>query len=656
MLKFFSRLERTRNFVLLLFAILMALSLVLFYAPTRDVQQQNPTMNTATVASVGGEKITAGDIAVINQRYGGAIPAEQILNQLIPSRIVRQEAARLGLTATDAEVARAILDESKSPDGAPFNQKIYEQNVTEQYGSVKNYEENKRDELSGQKLAAFITSGVNVSEEEVLNNFKRQNTKFDLSFVPVSASDVAQTVKPSDDELKNYFEQNKKSYYISLPQKNIRYIFVNTAKIGDKLPIPDADLRAEYDKLPDDKKQAGVAGQEIVLRVPKPELDAQVAAKAAEIVTNARKDGGKISEEAFADIARGQSEDPRTAPLGGKIPGLVKPNPNQNPNTPPDPPQRILTLSEGEVTDPVKYGNNYYILRRGAVVPKSFEDAKRELEISLKNRRSYAVAADLAQKIADDLKQTKDISKTAANFAAQANSSVPDMVRETGFIKPGDDVPNIGIAPQFEEGIAPLENVGDTGGKVPIKDGFAVPILAAKRDPHDASFDEVKDQVTQTYKLAQARDKVEQIAKDIAAGAGSAANLASVAQSKGLKAQDSKNFVLGSPLGQGASAATSEALENAIFGLRAGEVTKTPIKVGDSWYVVGVTNRTEANLDEFAKQRDELVEALLQQKRGQVFSDFFADIRQRMEASGQIKIYKDALDKLNSTNETETGS
>lgn len=656
MLKFFNRLERTRNFVLLLFAVLMALSLVLFYAPARDARQSGAAQSTETIAKVGDDKITAGEIAVINQKYGGAIPAAQILNQLIPERIVRQEAARLGLTATDAEVAQAIRDESKSPDGAPFDQKQYEQNVTEQYGSVKAYEENKRDELSGRKLAAFITSGVSVSEEEVLNDYKRQNTKFDLSFVPVNASDLAQAIKPSDEELKNYFEQNKKSYYISLPQKDIRYIFVDTTKIGEKLQIPEADLRAEYDKLPDDKKQAGVQGQQFVLRVPKTELDAQVSAKADEIVANARKNGGKISEEAFADIARGQSEDPRTAQNGGKLPGLVKPNPNQNPNTPPDPLQSILTLQEGEVTDPIKYGNNYYILRRGAIVPKSFEDAKKELEISLKNRRSYAAAAALAQKIVEDLKQTKDVSKTAANFAAQADSNVQDMVRETGFVKQGDDVPNIGVAPQFEEGIAPLENPNDVGDKIPVKGGFAVPLLVAKRDPHEASFDEVRDQVAQTYKLAQAQGKVEQIAKELAAGANNAANLASAAQSKGLKAQDSKNFVLGSPLGQGSNAATSEALENAIFGLRAGEVTKTPVKVGDSWYVVGVTNRTEANLDEFAKQRDQFVEGLLQQKRGQVFSDYFSDVRRRMEASGQLKIYKDALEKLDSTKETETGS
>jgi hypothetical protein len=106
-----------------------------------------------------------------------------------------------------------------------------------------------------------------------------------------------------------------------------------------------------------------------------------------------------------------------------------------------------------------------------------------------------------------------------------------------------------------------------------------VPVLVEKRDPRDAEFDEVKAQVAETVKVEQARSRVEDIAKQIAAGATGAGNLAAAATSKGLKAQDAKSFILGSPLGQGPSAATSEALEDAIYGLKAGEVTKHRLKL-----------------------------------------------------------------------------
>jgi peptidyl-prolyl cis-trans isomerase D len=632
----------------------LAASLIVSYAVTRNDVQGNLTRDEETVAKVGSEQVTVADLAIQKEnasQFGRGLPGKFLLDGLIRERIVRSEAKRLGLTATDSEVANMIRRQIKSPDGKVLTQTEYEQRVTEQFGGVKNFEQSVRDQISGQKLEAFLTSGVTVSEEEVLNDYKRKNTKFDLSYVPISSPDLVQTIKPTDDELKSYFERNKASYYIGIPQKKIRYVFLNTSKIGEKLTISEEDLRAEYEKIPADKKQAGVNGQQVVLRIPNAQAEAQVTAKANEIVANARaKDAGKISEEAFAEIARGQSEDTRSAANGGKLPGLVRSNPN-NPN---DPYQQLLTMQPGEITEPIKYQDKLYILRRGEAVPKTYEDARKEIEISLKNRRAYAAAAELAQKVTERLRQNKDVQATAQEFAAQANMTTTDMVRETGFVKPGDEIQNVGISPQFEEGIAPLENQGDVGDKIPVQNGFAIPLLAEKRDPRDAEFAEVRDKVAEAYKLEQAQARVEEIAKQIAAGANSAGNLEAAAQSKGLKAQESKSFILGSPLGQGPSATTSEALEDTIFNLRVGEVTKTPVKIGDNFYVVGVRGREEASAEEFAKQRDELIQAQLTQKRGQVFSDYLASRRRELETGGDIKIYKEALDKVDAKDETAT--
>jgi peptidyl-prolyl cis-trans isomerase D len=649
MLKFFNRLEKTRNFVLLLFGILMVLSLVLFYAPTRNNFSENLARSEETAAKVSGEKITVGELYRQKEQYsqfaqGRSFPAKMLLNSLIGSRIIRVEAARLGLTASDAEVAKAIRDQWKDSD-KPFDQKTYEDNVTQQYGSVSAYEENLRDQLSGQKLEAFLTSGVTVSEEDVLNDFKKKNTKFDLSYISVNPTELAQTLKPTDDELRQYFEQNKAAYYINEPQKKIKYIFINTAKIGEKLPISDADLRAEYDKLPPDKKTAGVLGQEIVVRVAKPgdpQFEQQAQAKTADIEERLKKNGDTVSEEEFANVAKGRSENPATAPLGGKLPGPVR----ENPNKPDDPYQRLLKIKPGEITEPISYQGRYFILRRGEDVPKSFEDAKKELEVSLRNRRAYSVAAELAGKISDELKQNKDVSKTAQDFASQANMNVTDMVRETGYVKPGDNVDKIGVSQQFEDGIKDLNNPQDVGDKTPVPEGFAIPMLADRKEPRDAEFDEVKSQIVEVVKLNKARDMVQDIANQIASGAANADALTALATAKGLKAQDQKSFILGSPLGQGPSASTNEALEDAIFGMKNGDVTKTPIKVGDSWVIVGVKNRVDANMDDFAKQRDSLVEDMLQQKRTAVFTDYLAATKQRLQTEGKIVIYPDAVAKL----------
>jgi peptidyl-prolyl cis-trans isomerase D len=603
--------------------------------------------STETAAKVGSEYITVGDLVREKETlalfYGGRAPESRlILDSMIKNRIIRQEARRFGLTASDAEVADEIKKRNTPEDGKPFDIKRYEQNVIERFGSIRAYEDSIRDELSARKLEAFITTGVTVSEDEVMEDFKKRNTKFDLTFVSVNVSELAKTIKPSEEELREYFEKNKASYYIDQPQKKIKYIFINTAKIGEKLQISEEDLRAEFDKLPEDKKQAGIEAQQIVLKIPKPEFESQVLEKAETLVKQAREKGDIVSEEDFAKLARGFSEDANTARNGGKLPGLVR----RNPNNPSDPYQRLLSMKEGEITEPIKYGDKYYILRRGASVPKTFETAKKELEVSLRNRRAYSAAAELAKQIAQDLAQTKNVEETAKKFASQANLNLKEMIRETDFIKPGDDVPNVGISPQFEEGIAKLNEPNDTGDPIPIRDGFGIPLLVAKREPRDATFEEVRDKVLEAVKLEKARSMLDQIAKEIAEGASNVSQLSTIAQSKGLKAEESKNYILGSPLGSGPTAGTSKELEEAIWALKPGEVTKTAIKVGENWYIVGLNKREEANMEEFAKQRTILIESALLQKKSAVFSDYILSVKRKMESEGKIKIYQEALNKV----------
>jgi peptidyl-prolyl cis-trans isomerase D len=647
MLKFITRLEKTRNFVLLVFAVLMVGSLVFFYSPARNNVTVAPINSSETAATVSGEKITVGEIERQREQFsqfmqGRPYPAKMIINGMIGSKIMRVEAARLGLTASDKEVADAIREQFKPADGQPFDQKRYEQSITERYGNIKAFEESIRDDLSANKLRAFITSGVNVSEEEVLKEYQRKNSKFDLNYVTVNPTDLAKSITPTDDELKTYFEQNKQNYYISVPQKKIKYIFINTSKIGEKLNIPESDLKAEYDALPIERKKAGVNGQEIVFRVPKPEQDGQILQKATDLVTRLKQGGDTVTEQAFAEAAKGQSENPNTAPNGGKIPGVVRENQNKKD----DPYQRLLAMKPGEITEPISYQGRYFVLRRGEDVPKTFEDAKKEIEVSLRNRRAYGAAAELAQKVSDSLKQSKDVQKTAQEYASQANMSVAEMVRETGYVKPGDTVDKIGNSPQFEEGIAPLQNNQDVGDKTPIPDGFAIPMLVDQKGPRESDFDEVKAQVTELVKIQKAQAQVEEIAKAIASGAANAAALGAAATSKGLTVKDSKAFILGSPLGEGPTATTNEQLEDAIYAMKEGDVTKTPIKVGDNWMIVGMTKREDANMADFAKQRDTLMEQMLSTKRNEVYQEYLASTRQKMESAGKIKIYTDVIAKL----------
>jgi peptidyl-prolyl cis-trans isomerase D len=657
MLKFLSRLERSRKIIILFFAAFMAVSLVIFYAPGRNVQYVEPSKNTEAVAKVNGEEISVAEVAQIRDYYqqmlGGQMSLAQLggnkrfLDGLIQKKVTSQEAKRLGLAASDGEVREKIIKQFSDPTGkfvftdASGKPDInrYKETVAARSGDVEKFEQSVRDDISQEKLRAFITASVSVSDEQVQDDYKRKNTAFELSYVVVSADKLAEKIQPTDQDLRAYYDQHKTDYRILEPQKNIRYVFIDQEKVGEKLPISDKDLHEEYDKLTPEHKQAGVKVQQILLKVARKDLDSAQEQKGKDLIAKARGADGKITEEKFAELARGNSEDPATAKDGGFLSRSV----TKNPNKPDALYDRAVDMQEGEVTDPIKYAGNWYILRRGASVPKSFEEAKQELLVSLRNRRGYSVAAGIANRAKEELKKTHDAQKVAQQFATEANMKPADMVRETGYIKPGDDVKNIGSNQQFEQAINPLNNPNDVGEVTGIKGGFAIPMFIDKKDPRIPEFEEVKDKIAQAFKQQRAREQLDQKARDVAVAISKAGDVKAAADKAGLEAETQDNYKLGSALGK---AGISPALDEAVYALKEGEVTKTPIKVGDNWVIVGATKRKEADLAEFAKQRDQLKQDMLKNRQDQMFDDYIASVTDRLRREGKIKIYKDVLDSL----------
>src|SRR6185503_13348392 len=165
MLKQLGRLERTRNIVIVLFAILMAVSLVIFFAPGRTANLLDPTKNTEVVAKVGSANITVADVARIRENYaqmfGGRVNLAQLggnkrfLEGLISKQVIAQEAARLGLSASNAELAARIRKQYSDASGNFIGIDRYQEIVKERYGATEKFEEDLRAEIAQEKLQAF---------------------------------------------------------------------------------------------------------------------------------------------------------------------------------------------------------------------------------------------------------------------------------------------------------------------------------------------------------------------------------------------------------------------------------------------------------------------------------------------------------------------
>lgn len=651
MLKQLGRLKHTRNIVIVGFAILLAVSLIFFYAaPGRSVSKMDPTKNHDVVARVGSDRVTVADVARVRQNYaqmfGGRVNLAQLggnkrfLESLISKHVISQEAARLGLAASDEELRDRIRKQFADASGQFVGFERYKELVVVRYGDIEKFEDDIRDEIAQEKLRAFVTASVNVSDAEVEEEYKRRNTSFDVSYVALTEEKLAEKIQPSDEELRSYFESHKTDYRYLEPQRKVRYIYVDTEKVGSKLPIPDAELKKEFDQLQPQFKEAGIKIQQIVLKVARKDLDSQVEKKAQELIAKLRGPNGQGTQEAFSEAAKGNSEDPTTARNGGF---LLKPF-KENKDKPHGLYDRAVHMKPGDISDiPTRFAGDWYILRRDEVALKTFEEAKNELLISARNRRGFDAAFKIAQDAHKRLEETKDPQKVAQEFAAKANMTPAEMVRETAFVKPGDDVPNIGSNQQFEQTLAALNNPKDVGNPTGIKGGFGIPMLLEKKDPRIPEFDEVKTKLADAIKQQRAKEQLEQKAKDLAASLSGPDGIKAAGEKEGYEAGLEESFKLGGALGK---AGTSEALDDLIYGLKAGEFSKTPIKVADKWVIVGVTKIYEADQGGVAAQRDTIKQSMISERQDQVFEDYIAGVQERMKKDGKIEIYKDVLAQL----------
>src|SRR6185369_11374158 len=123
-----------------------------------------------------------------------------------------QEAERLGLGASDAELKEKLLKQFSDASGQFVGYDRYKESITARYGDIETYENEMRDAIATEKLRAFITASVNVSDDEVREEYKRRNTSFDVNYISITADKLAEKVQPSDEELRSYYESHKTDY------------------------------------------------------------------------------------------------------------------------------------------------------------------------------------------------------------------------------------------------------------------------------------------------------------------------------------------------------------------------------------------------------------------------------------------------------------
>ncbi len=149
----------------------------------------------------------------------------------------------MGLSVTDDELRDFLhqgqLGQLLFPNGNFVGQQAYESFIQSQFNlGVQDFEQEVKAQIAQQKLLAAIGGAITVSDKDVTSELKKQDTKVKFDYAVLTLDDIKSQIKPTDAELKAFYDQNKQMYANSIPEKiEAKYILIDTKKLADAISI-----------------------------------------------------------------------------------------------------------------------------------------------------------------------------------------------------------------------------------------------------------------------------------------------------------------------------------------------------------------------------------------------------------------------------------
>jgi peptidyl-prolyl cis-trans isomerase D len=613
---------------------LIAISMLLYLVPqgpnsdaeSSDVVAKIGSDQTVTLAEVRQQ---LSEIERRNQvpKALEGLYARQILTQLVYTKEIQYEAARLGMKVTDEEIADRVKQYLPTAfnGGNPVGMDQYAQQVQQRFGmAVPVFEEQIKQLLLEEKFRRLVTDGVSASPAELQAQFRYQNEKLKLDYALIKPEDLEAKVTPDEAEIKAAYEKRKNQYQIS-EKRVVEYGLVDVTKLRQSVQISDDDLKARYQR---DIQQYEVPNRVHVehilfMTVGKPDAEVDEIKKKAEDVLKQVKKGAK-----FEDLAKKNSEDPGTKDKGGDLGWIVQGQ------TVPEFEKVAFSLQPGTVSDLVKTQYGFHIIKvlaKETAHTKPFDEVKDSIRAPL----MLTKADDEASKIADQLAAA--VRKSNRTPLADLARDFHLEVAQTRPVAATDPLIELGNSTEAKDTIFRLRE-GEVSQPIRTDRGYVVLSLKQVIPNHQASLDEVRDKIVASLKQEKAQELARQKAEELAKRIKSGEKFDSAAKALGLDPKTSDEFSrAGSVAGVGSGKQLSAA-----FNMKAGDVS-LPQNIGLNWLVYRVESKTEPNPADFEKQKKDLADQVLNDKRSLAYEAFRTALEQRLKQEGKLKLMPEKL-------------
>ena len=613
---------------------LIAISMLLYLVP------QGPNSDAESsdvVAKIGSDQtVTLAEVrqqlSEIERRNQVPKPLEglyarQILTQLVYTKEVQYEANRLGITVTNEEIADRVKQYLPTAfnGGNPVGMDQYAQQVQQRFGmTVPLFEEQIKQLLLEEKFRRLVTDGISASPSELQVQYRYQNEKVKLDYALIKPEDLEAKIAPSESEIKAAYEKGKSQYQI--PEKRIvEYGLVDTIKLRQNVQISDEDLKAKYQREIQQYEVPNRVHAEHILfmTVGKPDAEVDEIKKKADEVLKQLKKGAK-----FEDLAKKDSEDPGTKDKGGDLGWIVQGQ------TVPEFEKVAFSLPPGSLSELVKTQFGFHIIK---VLAKETAHTKPfdEVKDSIRAPMMLTKADDQASKVAEQLATA--VRKSNRTPLADLARDYHLEVSQTRAVAATDPLLELGNSTEAKDAIFRLRT-GEVSQPIRTDRGYVVLSVKQIMPTHQASLDEVRDKIIASLKQDKAQEMARQNADQLAKRVKAGEKFDVAAKALGLDPKTSDEF---SRAGSISGVGSGKQL-GAAFNMKVGEVS-APVNLGSNWLVYRVESKTSANPADFEKQKKDLAEQVLNDKRGLAYEAFRTSLEQRLKQEGKLKLMPEKL-------------
>ena len=653
MIRFLQSGNKAVKFMLAAFLLIICLSMLWYLIPSSGQDAGN--LRSGVVVTVGDEEVKADDVnkmvaAQMQQQAarGQQLPPQfatflrqQALQQLLQRAEIKYEADRMGLKVSDKEVQDELEHGMGKayffPEGKFIGKEKYEELLKLNGKTPAEFESEVRQQLVVMKMVATVGASVTASDTEIEEAFKERNTKIKFQYAVLNQDELTKQVKPTETELKAYFDATKQRYVNAIPEKRqVRYFVINDKDVESKVTVDPAEVQQYYATHQQQFKVADrMKVRHILITAPPPGPDGKVDQKAvdearakAEALLKQVKNGGN-----FAELAKKNSQDPGSAANGGDLgmwvqagSGLVA-----------EFEKAALVLKKGEISDVVKTQFGFHIIQateREDAHTMSLAEAAPLIEPTLKAQKRSTLL-ETTSKQALELATKDGLDKAAAKYSATVIPSNPVTKFEA--------LPGVGAAPALMEQIyASKENSVPQSARVAT--GYVYFQVSKVIPARTPALEDIHDRVAQDFSSGRSSELLRKKSQELADRAHAEHDLAKAAKEVGATFKTSELVDrsahvpdLGSLSGPLAE----------IFTLKAGDISD-PISMASKVVVVAVTERQEAPTSDpkFVAQRDQLRESLVQQRQDQAWRLFLEALGKRLETEKRIKINQTEFNNL----------